>query len=190
MKYLKLMFVIALFAGLSSCDDKAANTDTKEIAEDHNEAKYDESSKEKDAQFLVNAAEINLAEIQLGAFAQQNSKNAEVISLGMMMEEAHRASLKDLTALAAKKLITIPTAPTETANEMLAKLKGEKINDFDKAYCDMMVSQHTDAVAMFDNAATVSADDDIKSWATSTLTVLRMHLDKAMVCQKQFESKK
>ncbi len=42
---------------------------TKDVAQGHNKAKFDESGNEKFAQFLVNTAEINMEEISLGQLA-------------------------------------------------------------------------------------------------------------------------
>ena len=45
------------------------------------------------SKILVNAAEINLEEIQLGQLAQKYSLNADVKSLGKMMETEHAKKL-------------------------------------------------------------------------------------------------
>lgn len=190
MKHLKLILGMAMVIGINACNTEVATDDTKAIAEEHNEAKYNEKSEESDAQFLVNAAEMHLAEIQLGVLAKQSSKNADIISLGTMMEESHGKSLKDLEAIASRKLITLPTASTDKSNEMISKLKSKKGNEFNKEYCDLMVSIHTDAITIFENASSSSSDIEIKSWASSLLPILRTHLDRAITCQKQFDTNK
>src|ERR1017187_7993357 len=88
----------------SSCNNSQKTEDSKNIVEEYNEAKFDNTNKEKDAQFLVNATEINLAEIQLGKLAQQNSRRVDVKELGKMMEKAHSKCLDHLIELANKKL--------------------------------------------------------------------------------------
>ena len=64
----------------------------------------------KDTQFLAKVAEINLEEIRLGQLAQQKSTVTSVKDLGSMMENEHNKAQIDLTTLAMKKSITIPTA--------------------------------------------------------------------------------
>lgn len=171
---------------IASCSNNNSQKpeDSKDVAEEHNDAKFDNNKQEKDAQFLVNAAEINLEEIQLGQLAQQIGRTTHVKELGKMMEDAHTKSLIALTALAKAKMITIPTSPTDNAQDAFKKLNGKSGNDFDKAYADMMVSGHKDAIAAFENAATDCNDTDIKNWATATLPTLRMHLDQSINCQK------
>ncbi len=184
---LKTTLITATLFGVSSCSNNQKPEDTKDVAEEHNEAKFDNTNNEKDAKFLVNAAEINLEEIKLGQLAQQNSMMTVVKELGKMMEEAHSKSMNELTALANKKLITIPTSATDEAKDAYKKLSTKSGMDFDKEYCDMMVSGHKDAIAAFEKASTESFDEDIKTWATATLPTLRTHLDHAIICQKKCE---
>src|SRR4051812_40051596 len=85
----KTAFVAVLF-GTFSCGNNEKPTDTKEIAQEQNEAKFDDADKEKDAKFLVKAAEINLEEIQLGQLAQEKATLTDVKELGKMMEQSHK----------------------------------------------------------------------------------------------------
>ncbi|MEP7266377.1 MAG: DUF4142 domain-containing protein [Saprospiraceae bacterium] len=177
---------ISLLTALSACKN-AKPEDTKKVAEEHNDAKFD-NAKEDDAKFLVSAAEINLEEIQLGQLAQNKSMNSDVKSLGKMMETEHSKALSDLQVLAAKKQITIPITLTDdgmSASQKLMDLQGSK---FDKGYCDMMVSGHKDAVNKFEKASTDATDPDIRNWAASMLPALRTHLDHSMTCQKKCEN--
>ena len=65
---LQATFLIAAIIGTSSCMNNKPE-DTKEVAEEKNEQIFDNNNNEKDAQFLVNAAEINHEEISLGQLA-------------------------------------------------------------------------------------------------------------------------
>ncbi len=66
----QVALIISAVMGMSACMDNKPE-DTKEVAEERNEEKFDTNKSEKDAQFLVNAAEINREEISLGKLAQQ-----------------------------------------------------------------------------------------------------------------------
>ena len=174
---------VATVLVLASCGYNQKPNDTKVVAEEQNDEKFDNNKMEKDAQFLVNAAEINLEEIQLGQLAQQKGGTAQVKELGKMMEDAHTKSLNDLTALAQSKMITIPTSSTDNAKEAYNDLNEKSGNDFDKAYADLMVSEHKDVIEVFEEASTDSNDADIKNWATVSLPGLRAHLDHSVECQ-------
>lgn len=178
--------IIAVIVGITSCKNNYSK-DTKDVAEDHNDAKFDKNENEKDAQFLVNAAEINMEEISLGQLAQQKGSTNHVKELGKMMEESHTKSLAELTALAQTKSISLPTSQTENVKEAYKNLNEKSGNDFGKEYSSMMVKGHEKAIELFEKASTDCTDPDIKTWATATLPVLRTHLDRAMVCEKQCE---
>ncbi len=182
--------------GASSCGDNQSavkqekQEDTKKVAEEHNEAKFDTRASEKDAQFLVNAAEINMEEIKLGELAQQKSAMADTKTLGKMMVDEHTKAMGELKALAMKKSVSLPAADTKKGEDAYKKLNDMKANKFDKEYADMMVSGHKDAISAFEKASTDAADADIKQWATGMLPGLRTHLDHAMMCQKKSDKMK
>lgn len=183
------MLCMILF-GMTACTNNQKADDSKEIAEEHNEQKFDSNDKkEKDAKFLVNAAEIHLEEIQLGQYAQSNSTEPEVKKMGKIMEAEHTKSLNDLKELASKKSITIPVSLTEDNKDAYKDLSNKSGQDFDKEYCDKMVEGHKKAIEKFENASTESEDAEIKAWAAATLPVLRSHLDHAITCQNKLEKK-
>jgi len=181
---LKATLLIAAIIGTSSCMSNKPE-DTKEVAEEKNEQKFDNNNNEKDAQFLVNAAEINQEEISLGQLAQQKGGFSHVKELGKMMEEEHTKSLADLTALAQTKNISLPTSQTENGIDAYKKLNNKSGNAFGKEYSSMMVKGHKKAIELFEKASTDCTDPDIKAWATETLPTLRTHLDHALMCQKE-----
>lgn len=176
---------VLLMLSLASCNNTTSRN-TKDVAEEHNDAKF-ASAKEDDADFLVNAEEINLEEIQLGLLAQTRSTSTEVKELGKMMEKDHTKASSDLQKLAAKKQVTIPTTLTDDGISANKKLVDTKSADFDKEYVDMMVNGHKDAISKFEKASTDATDPDIRSWAASMLPVLRQHVDHFITCQKQLE---
>lgn len=187
---LPIILIAATVLTVASCKDNKKPEDTKKVAEEQNEAKFDNRNNEKDAQFLVNAAEINLEEIKLGQLAQQKSTMTDVKELGKMMETEHTKALKDLTALAGKKSITLPAAATNDAQDAYKKLSEKAGTKFDKEYCDKMVDGHKDAISKFEKASTDATDMDIKQWAATMLPALRTHLDHSMMCQKKAEKMK
>lgn len=182
---LSAVFILIITFGMASCNETKTE-DTKEVATETNDAKF-ENSKENDADFLVSAAEINLEEIQLGQLAQKTSTMTDIKELGKMMEDEHTKALKDLQALAAQKQITIPAALTEDGQDANKKLMNRTGKDFDKEYCDMMVSGHKDAIDKFKKASTDATDPEIRKWATSMLPGLQTHLDRFITCQTKYE---
>ncbi len=182
------VILIAAILSIWSCNSSQKPADTKAVAEEHNDAKFDNTDNQKqDAQFLVDAAEINWKETLLGQLAQQNSQMTDVKEMGIMMEKSHSESMKNLIALAKKKLITIPTSPTDKVKNVYKDLSKKTGKKFDKEYCDMMVSGHKDAIATFEKASKDANDIDVRTWAAETLPILRKHLDYAITCKKKCE---
>lgn len=172
---------------VASCKDNQKAEDTKEVSEEHNEAKFDNNEQENNAQFLVDAAELNIEGIHLGQLAQQKGRTAHVKELGKMMEDAHTKLQRDLTLLAKSKTVTIPGSPTDDVKDTYTELNKKSGNDFDKAYADLMVDKHKEAIQAFEEAANDTKDSEIKNWATATLTELRKHLNHSIECQKKSE---
>ena len=78
---LLVTFVVSVLI-IASCDNRQRSSDIRDVAQEGNEARFDDNKQEKDAQFLVNAAEMNLKQIQLGELAQQKGNTAHVKELG------------------------------------------------------------------------------------------------------------
>lgn len=179
-----MLIVIIMGLTLAACNNNAQTPeDTKEVAEESNEAKFDDNEQENDAEFLVDAAEINLEEIELGKLAQTNGVTAEVKDMGKMMVDHHTNTFNELKDLASRKSMTIPTSLTEENLEDYKKLSDKTGNDFDKEYCDMMVKGHKDAIDRFEKASNKANDAEIKQWASTTLPALRTHLEHAEACK-------
>lgn len=185
-----LGFVVALLFTIVGCDNANKPKDSKEMAEERNEQRFDTRQQEKDADFLVKAAEINLKEIQLGQLAQQRGGSDHVRELGRMMEQAHSNAQSDLMALAQNKAIVIPTTLTENGRDAYDKLNNESAEDFDLEYADMMVKGHKDAIDKFEKASTDAGDADIRNWASNSLPELRTHLQHSEQCQEQCKAEK
>ena len=188
------LFFIALLTvtsfAITSCDNKAKTEDAKEVAEDKNEAKMDDSKNEYDAEFLVDVAEANQEEISLGKLAQQKGSMADVKDLGKMMVEAHTKASADLSALAAKKSISLPESKTDDVIEGYKEMSEKAGKKFDEAYCEKMVDGHKDVISKFEKASTDAVDPDIKMMATNMLPDLRKHLEMAEMCKKKCEAMK
>ena len=192
---LKFLFFAVIISGTfawSSCKNSSNDptaTEDKKSSEERNDAKFDGKA-EKDAQFAVEAADINLAEMSLGQLASTNAISDDTRELGSMMNKDHKKAYDDLAALASKKTITIPSTMSEASQKDYDKLSQKKGADFDKAYCDMMVDGHKDAISKFEKASKDAVDPDIQAWATNMLPSLRTHLDHAMTCQEKSKNLK
>lgn len=176
---------------ISSCAENKT-TDSADVAEQENIDKLATDDQaivvienDNGMKFLMEAAEMQLEEISLGKLAQQKGTSTHVKDLGKMMETNHGKSLTEITALAQTKSVSIPKSITEDSQDVYGKLEDKTGNDFGKAYSDMMVEHHENAIELFEKASEESNDPEIKAWATGELPGLRTHLEHAKACKEE-----
>lgn len=181
-----------LFASSCSENKTSDSADSMEVAVEENVSRLandDETAvvidNDNGVKFLMAAAEMQLEAISLGKLAQQKGTSPHVKDLGKMMEADHTKNLVELKTLAQSKSVAIPETATEDTMENQKDLMGKEGNDFGKAYSDMMVEHHEDALELFEDAAANSEDAEIKAWAAQKLPGLRIHLDHAKTCKEE-----
>jgi putative membrane protein len=202
MRTYKLITLVALFIGSyisSGCNsnkssqtsgtDTTANVTNDKEAEKRNDAKFNKDN-EDNAQFVVDAENINLEEINLGQLAESRGTSADVKDLGSMMNKDHKKAYDELATLAAKKNISVPASLSDKAKSNYDKLNGKNGSDFDKEFADMMVDGHKDAISRFEKATKDVTDSDIQAWASNMLPALRSHLDHSMTVQEKLKNGK
>lgn len=169
-----ILFGASCFA-LNSCGKKA-ETDNKEVAEDQNDEKFEDSDVKKDADFAVDAADAGMFEVMLGEVAAANAVTPEVKKLGQTMVAEHTKANEELKALAATKNITLPVGLSDKRQKKYDDISSKKGRDFDKAYADAMESGHKDVIDLFKKEADKGEDADIKGWAGGKISTLEHHL--------------
>lgn len=134
---------------------------------------------QSDTQFAKAAGQANYAEVKLGQLAEQKSSNETVKDFGKRMAHDHEQSLDQLASIGSKQGIRVPKQMDPEAQaeyDRLAKLSGR---EFDKEYAKLMVRDHQQDIAKFQNEATSGSDPAIKNYAQETLPTLQTHLQLA-----------
>ncbi|HVS95294.1 MAG TPA: DUF4142 domain-containing protein [Puia sp.] len=166
---------------------------TAEAAKDSNATKMNDSSSssamastvsKSDQDFAVNAADAGMTEIKAGQMAEQKGMAADVKSYGKMIVKDHTEAADKLKSIATSKNISLPSTVSADTQKKLDDLDKKSGKDFDKAYLDMMVSDHKKVISSFEDEAKNGSDADLRAFADSTLHTLRHHLDEAQKCQK------
>jgi putative membrane protein len=130
--------------------------------------------------FINNGIESGLTEIKASGLAITNSNNQRVIGLAKMMIDDHTKAGDDLKQIASDKKVNERDTINAAHQQMIADLSKKSGAAFDKAYLQMMVTDHQGAIKLFTNV-TQNTDADIKNFATKTLPTIKMHLDSANV---------
>jgi putative membrane protein len=200
-RILKPLFV-PLFAGLlstgmmlSSCEQ---NKDSKDVADEQNKDRFENVNddntqsngtdadrspnklEEKDAMFVSDAANMDLAEIYVSREAASRASNADVKRVAKMMVDEHTKSSEQVKALASRFGISLPTQPNENDVKNWKGLLDKRGADFDKDYMDWLVKTHKDAIDKFEDVSKKEDyQPDVRNLATNMLPALRQHLTEA-----------
>jgi uncharacterized protein (DUF305 family) len=105
------------------------------------------------------------------------------------MVRDHSETNKKLMDLAQTKGVTPPGNVKKSDQRSIDKLSKRSGADFDRAYMDMMVSDHKKDVKEFQKEAK-SKDSDVAQFASATLPTLQEHLQLAQSTQQQVKSAK
>jgi len=170
---LSLIFLSSLL--LSACNPKDSG-DSKDMAEEQNEEKFDDNKTENDAEFVVDAADGGMLEVQLAELAMKTSTSNEVKSYAKMILTDHSKTNTELKTIAEKKNITLPIALSDKNQKKYDDLADKTGEDFDKAYCKLMVDDHQEDIKEFKKQADDGSDPELKSWASEKVMTLEHHL--------------
>ncbi|MFN2492046.1 MAG: DUF4142 domain-containing protein [Pyrinomonadaceae bacterium] len=129
-----------------------------------------------DEEFVMKAANGGKLEVELGRLALRRGRSALVKQFGRRMVTDHTRAGNQLKHLAARKGITLPGDMDAEGTEAISRLSALSGSEFDRAYMDMMVSDHEKDVSEFESEASSGADRDVKAFARKTLPTLKMHL--------------
>lgn len=179
--------VLTMSLGAVSC--KGDKNDPAEVAEEQNEEKFDDNeAKEDDSEFLVEAAAINMKEIELGKLVENNTENQGLKSYAQMLVEEHTKANEKLKAMAKEMNISLPMDLTEDGKDAYEKLKEESGEEFNKEYVNMMIKGHEEAIDEMEEAVEEANSEKVRAWATDMLPKLREHLAKAKDFKEKLES--
>lgn len=180
----------ALLLVMVACGGKNGREDSKEMAEDQNDEKFEDSKTEDDADFAVEAASGGMMEVELGTLALTKASSAQVKQFAQMMVDDHTKANNELKDLAQRKNITLPTTMADKHQRKYDKLNEKSGADFDKDYMDLMVDDHKEDVKKFEDEAEDGKDADVKTWASSKVATLKHHLEEAQRVQDAVKNAK
>ncbi len=127
-------------------------------------------------EFVKEAVESNLAEIQASQLALSKSNNPEVKTFAQQMVDNHTTANNQLQAVAEHMGIKIPYRPDLTHQAALERLRSESSASFDKSYIEQMSKDHEKAIELFQGAAnSAQIGQELKALAQETLPILHQH---------------
>lgn len=176
-KFIAASVLLALC--IAACENRQRSSDSKEVAEDQNEAKFDNTRVEPDAEFAVKAADGGMMEVELGNLAQTKAIHKEVKDFGKMMTTDHSGANGELKSLAQTRNISLPGALSEDKQKKYNELNGKQADEFDREYISFMIKDHEEDIEEFREQANEGKDPDLRKWAASEIPTLEHHLAEA-----------
>lgn len=134
---------------------------------------------QSDRDFISNASEAHLAEIELGQLASTKSNNPSVVAFGQLMMNEHQVALAELESIAEAKDATMREEINATHQQLKERLSAMNGYTFDSAYVYNQIKDHERAMALFQTEAAAGMDSELRAYASKYLPHIQMHHHKA-----------
>lgn len=143
------------------------------------QAQPSSTAKNADHDFILEAAMGGMAEVELGQLAVSKAQSDQVKQFAQRMVTDHGKANDELKSLAQSKNVMLPTdsgAHHKAIKDRLSKMSGAS---FDRAYMQVMLTDHKTDVNAFRRESQSGKDAEVKAWAAKTLPTLEEHLKMA-----------
>jgi len=144
-------------------------TTSQKTEEAHKQAKTE------DGKFLVKAAEIDLAEINLGRLALQRSGRPDIRQFANQLVQDHSQNLQQLNQMANAHQWATGERMDQEHQQLFMKLAAMQGEQFDKEFVQKMIEGHKKAAELFEHASQNAQHDEIKQFAAQTLKAIKQH---------------
>jgi putative membrane protein len=125
--------------------------------------------------FITDAMQGNLAEVNIGKLAQENSSNPRVKAFGATLRQDHSDAYRAAGVAASSVGVDVPTEPSKSQQELYNKLATLRGEEFDKEFTKNTIKDHKADISMYAKEAKQN-DGQVSSYAAKTLPTLQKHL--------------
>lgn len=130
----------------------------------------------QDKIFLGQAAQADMAEIELSQLALTRSESPEVQRFAAKMIEDHTRAQREIKTLAEAKAIFLPRAPESITREAMGRLAQLTGPQFDHYYMHVMIKDHLQAIDAYQREKALGSDPLVVELASRLLPRLQAHL--------------
>lgn len=128
-----------------------------------------------DQEFVNLAAQTDMTEAHFGQLAQDQSSSQKVKDYAQMLVTDHTNDYNQLTAVAKKAGLNVPTGIDAMHNRMIAPFEKLKGAAFDRRFAREMVMGHEKAIAAYKKEASDGQNADLKAYAQQDIATLEKH---------------
>ena len=132
-----------------------------------------------DNTFVNKARSGGLAEVKAGEIATQRAHDGKVKAFAQRMIDDHNKANREMEELAKRKGWTLATTIDDKCQKEIDKLSSATAQEFDRAYMEVQLKAHEEAVRLFQRESETGQDLDLKALAAKTLPTLQEHLQMA-----------
>ena len=133
----------------------------------------------KDSAFIKDAARGGEAEVQMGQMGVSKAQNQEVKQLAQRLEQDHTKANQELTQIAQKDGVNLPTTPARKEERVADRLQDKTGAEFDKAFAEHAIKDHVRDIEKFQKALQTCKDPELKAFIEKNIPVLEQHLQMA-----------
>ncbi len=133
----------------------------------------------QDQSFIEKASQAGMFEVRSSELAIKRGVGSDEQAFARQMVDDHTKANSALSALAAKKGVTVASDLDKKHQEKLDKLGTTSDKDFSKEYVEVQVKAHKQAVELFSDESKDGKDTDLRAFAAETLPTLQAHLEHA-----------
>jgi len=151
----------------SSTDNAVMNSDQMENAS---------MGAMQDRDFVREALQGGMAEVQLGQLAAQKGSSDDVKQFGQKMVDDHTKLGDQMKQVAQKLGVKEPKDLSKKDRELVAKLQGLSGAQFDDAYIEAMVKDHKKTASDFKHEAGSTQNSSLKQFTQQDAQIIDGHL--------------
>jgi predicted outer membrane protein len=139
-------------------------------------------------EFLAQAVQDSLAEVELCEMALQKTQNDAVKAFAQRMIDEHSKMGREIEQLANKQKLNLPKDVQSEDKSVMKELSGLSGQDFDRRFIEFNVKDHEKDVKVFKHYAEQEENSEIKALAEKGARTLDEHLKMAREIEKQLKS--
>jgi putative membrane protein len=134
---------------------------------------------EQDQDFVKQAAQGGIEEIQSGQMAEQKGASQAIKQLGQTLVSDHTMMNEQLKQIAQQQGFTLPQSLPQDDRQEMQQLRNLSGQQFDRQFADEQIEDHQKMIQALQKEAQTTQDPALRAFAQSGIPVMQKHLQMA-----------
>jgi putative membrane protein len=134
---------------------------------------------QQDQNFVKQAAQGGLEEIQSGQMAEQKGASQAIKQLGQTLVTDHTMMNEQLKQIAQQQGFTLPQSLPQDDRQEMQQLRNLSGQQFDRQFADEQIEDHQKMIQALQKEAQTTQDQALRAFAQSGIPVMQKHLQMA-----------